>query len=175
MLSLPRRSSIQVHTQYVSLEYPRISQTDLGSLDPSYRENSMEQTFWCLFACPSECGGFPYCNTVRGNFYLKMTSKQGFTSSLLLSANRMLWNRCSFNEWKAKKRVFFRHLSISNSLDSKMWELQVCTDTLISKSRSVCFPTLHFTLWSLVNLFLGHPGTAHEETGCGSVSLRTEL
>ena len=45
MLSLPRRSSIQVHTQYVSLEYPRIFQTDLGSLDPSYRENSMEQTF----------------------------------------------------------------------------------------------------------------------------------
>ena len=48
MLILPRRSSIQVHTQYVSLQYPRIFQTDLGSLDPSYRENLMEQTFWCF-------------------------------------------------------------------------------------------------------------------------------
>ena len=106
MLSLPRRSSIQVHTQYVSLEYPRISQTDLGSLDPSYRENSMEQTFWCLFAYPCECGGFPYCNTVRGNFYLKITSKQEFLSSVLLSAHRMLENHfSSMNERKKRKKV----------------------------------------------------------------------
>ena len=42
MLVLPTRLNSQVHTQYMSLQYPRIFQTDLGSLDLSYRENLME-------------------------------------------------------------------------------------------------------------------------------------
>ena len=42
MLILSSRCNIQVHTQYVSLQYPRIFKTDLGSLDPSYRENLLE-------------------------------------------------------------------------------------------------------------------------------------
>ena len=41
MLILPSLNS-QVHTQYVSLQYPRIFQTDLGSLDLSYRDKLME-------------------------------------------------------------------------------------------------------------------------------------
>ena len=45
MLILPRRSNIQVHSQYVSLQYPRNFQRDLGPLDPSDRENLMEETF----------------------------------------------------------------------------------------------------------------------------------
>ena len=139
ILMLPTKSSIQVHTQYVSLKYPRIFQTDLGSLDPSYRENLMEQTFWCLFACPCECGGFPYCNTVRGNCYWKMTCKQGFSSSVLLAAHRMLGKLCFFDK-RHKKRVFFRHLSIRSCIDSKMWELQVCTEDLISRLIVSMFP-----------------------------------
>ena len=52
MLILPIRSSIQVHTQYVSLKYPRIFQTDLGSLDPSYREKLMKLGFLlCVCVC----------------------------------------------------------------------------------------------------------------------------
>ena len=43
---------------------------------------------------------------------------------------------------RPKKRMFFRHLSISNSLDSKMWELQVCTEALISKVTSSMFPCI---------------------------------
>ena len=46
--NLPTKSSIQFHTQDVSPQYPRISQTDLGSLDLSYRENMMEQRLGCL-------------------------------------------------------------------------------------------------------------------------------
>ena len=42
MLVLPTRLNSQVHTQYMSLQYPRIFQTDLGSLDLSYRDNLME-------------------------------------------------------------------------------------------------------------------------------------
>ena len=142
MLILPTRSSIQVHTQYVSLQYPRIFQTDLGSLYPSYRENSMEQTFWCLFACPCECGGFPYCNTVRGNFYLKITIKQGF-QVVCYSQQTEFWETYfpSMNE-RQNKRMFFRHLSISNSLDSKMWEFQVCTEALISTVTASMFPNI---------------------------------
>ena len=140
MLILPRRSSIQVHTQYVSLQYPRIFQPDLGSLDPSYRENLMEQTFDVCLLFPVSVGVLPTVTQVRGNFYLKMTSKQGFLSSPSLSANRVLWNLCSFDGWKAKKRVVFRNPSISNCLDSKMWELQVCTEPLISKVTTSMFP-----------------------------------
>ena len=40
MLILPTRLSIQIHIQYVPLKYPRIFQTDLGSLDPSERVTS---------------------------------------------------------------------------------------------------------------------------------------
>ena len=101
MLILSSRCNIQVHTQYVSLQYPRIFKTDLGSLDPSYRENLMEQTFGCLFAFPSECGCLPYGDIVRGNCYWKMTYEQAFSSSVLLSAHRMLGKLCSFDERKA--------------------------------------------------------------------------
>ena len=54
----------------------------------------------------------------------------------------MLWNLCSSDEWEGKKRVFFRHLSISNSLDSKTWELQVCTEALISTVTVSMFPNI---------------------------------
>ena len=42
ILILPTQFNNQVHTQYVSLKYPRIFQADLGSLDLSYRDNLME-------------------------------------------------------------------------------------------------------------------------------------
>ena len=42
MLIFPRRFNNQVHTQSVFLQYPRIFQTDVGSLDLSYRDKLME-------------------------------------------------------------------------------------------------------------------------------------
>ena len=66
--NLPTKSSIQFHTQDVSPQYPRISQTDLGSLDLSYRENTMEQMFGCWFAFPCEYGALPYSRILRGNY-----------------------------------------------------------------------------------------------------------
>ena len=61
MLILPIRSNIQVHTQYVSLKYPRIFQTDLGSLDPSYREKLMKLGF-LLCVCVCVCVFIFPCN-----------------------------------------------------------------------------------------------------------------
>ena len=60
---------MQVHTQDVSLQYPRILQTDVGSLDLSCRENVMEQWFGCWFSIPCEYGALPYGNTIRGICY----------------------------------------------------------------------------------------------------------
>ena len=56
---------MQIQTHSVYLQDPRIFQTDLGSLDLSYRENVMEETFGCWFAFPCEIGGLPYGHTVR--------------------------------------------------------------------------------------------------------------
>ena len=89
MLILPTRSSIQVHTQYVSKYYPRIFQTDriTGYL--------LQRTSWnrCFDVCllfSVSVGAFPMGTQGRGNWYLEMTFKQEFPSRLLLSANRML-------------------------------------------------------------------------------------
>ena len=59
MLILPTRSSIQVHTQYVFLQYPRIFQTELGSLDLSHSENLMEQTLDVCLLFSVSVGAFP--------------------------------------------------------------------------------------------------------------------
>ena len=63
---LPPRSGIQVHTQGVSPHFPRNFQTDLGSLDLSYREIVMEQTFGCWFVSFFESGELPYGVSLRG-------------------------------------------------------------------------------------------------------------
>ena len=48
MLILSSSSDIQVNTHGVSGQFLRNFQTDLGSLDLSYRENMMEQRLGCL-------------------------------------------------------------------------------------------------------------------------------
>ena len=98
MWILPPGSGIQVHSQDVSPQYPRISQADLGSLDLPYRENVMEEMFGCWFAFPCEIGGLPCSHTVRWNCYWKTTSEQAFSSSVWLSAHRMLGKLGSFKE-----------------------------------------------------------------------------
>ena len=67
MLILLTTSSIQVQTQYVSLQNPRIFQTDLGSLDLFYKENVRNlSVFACLFFSVSR-QSFPTVTHVRGN------------------------------------------------------------------------------------------------------------
>ena len=94
---LPTRSITQVQTHSVYLQDPRIFQTDLGSLDPSYREKLNKPGVFYLFF-PVIMQSFPTTTPVRGNCYLKMKSKQGFSSSGLLSAPRMLENIYFFDE-----------------------------------------------------------------------------
>ena len=67
MQILPLRPSIQVDTQGVSPQDPRMFQTDLGSLDLSCRGNMMEQMFGCCFDFPCECGTPPYGQGLRGH------------------------------------------------------------------------------------------------------------
>lgn len=85
MLILPR-SSIQVHTQYVSKHYPRIFQTDLGSL--IYRE--LHGTDALMFVCFSVSGAFPMGTQGRGNWYLEMTPQARISKQSVTLANRML-------------------------------------------------------------------------------------
>ena len=118
---------------------------------------------WLLF--PVSVGSFHNVTQGRRNCYLKMTSKQEFLSSLLLSANNAVKSVPSMNE-SQKHSVFFSYPSISNSLYSKTWEHHGCTEALISRVTASTFPCVS----SLVNPFLGHIGTAHEEIGCGSLS-----
>ena len=59
----------------------------------------------------------------------------------------------------------FRPLSSRNCLASNTGELQTFPEDLTFKSRQCV--SLH--ILSLVNTFLGHTATAHEEAGCGSV------
>ena len=97
MLILPTRSSIQLHAQNVSKHHPRIFQTDLHSLDPSYREKLNKLGVFYLFF-PVIMQLFPTMTPVRGNCYLKMKSKQGFSSSGLLSATKIMGNIYFFDE-----------------------------------------------------------------------------
>lgn len=50
------RSAIQVPTHDVSLQNPGVLQTNLRSLDASYRENVRKQMCGCEFAFPCQCG-----------------------------------------------------------------------------------------------------------------------
>lgn len=59
MQILPPRSSIQVHTQGVSPQDPRIFQTNLGSLDLSYRENVMDRLLHVALTFPVCVGPLP--------------------------------------------------------------------------------------------------------------------
>ena len=58
MQILPLRYSIQIDTQFVSLQDPRMFQTDL--IRSLLQRKVMEQTFGCCFDYPSECGTLPW-------------------------------------------------------------------------------------------------------------------
>ena len=66
------RSGIQVHTRGVSPRDSRNFQTDLCSLEFSYRENWLEQPFGGCFAFPCECGTPTYSHSLRRILPLKI-------------------------------------------------------------------------------------------------------
>ena len=162
----PPRSGIQVHTQGVFPQDPSIIQSDLGPLDLSYRENVIEQRFGCWFAFPCECGDLPYSLSLRGNWERKMNSKQTLQAVCFFQHTICLESHFPSLKKMHHQRVCFRHLSCRDCLASKMWELHNCPKDLSSIVRECV--SLHFP--SLVNTFVGHTTTAHEEIDCGNVS-----
>ena len=75
MWILPPRFGIQVDTQGVYPQDPRMLQIYLGLLDLSYRGNVMQQTFERCFDSPCECGTCPYDHSLWGYCHWKMNSK----------------------------------------------------------------------------------------------------
>ena len=78
MCIFPSRSVIQVHTQGVFPQDSRIFQTDLDSLEPSYRENVMEQTFTWSFADPCDSGVFHMVTPSGETVIIKWPASKGF-------------------------------------------------------------------------------------------------
>ena len=76
----------------------------------SYGENVMEQMFGSWIALLCEYGGHPYCHSIMGNCYWKITCKQAFPSSVWLSAHRLLGKYCSFEKGKASTGSVFSGL-----------------------------------------------------------------
>ena len=103
MLILPTNSRMQIHSQYVSWQYPRIFQTDriAGSLLQRKLYRTDIWLFVFFFLCvwgPSLQQQF---SIVTENCYWKITFKQGFSASVSLSSHRNLEKLCYFNAWKA--------------------------------------------------------------------------
>ena len=67
MWILKPKYRIQVHTEGLPHQDPRMFWTDIGSLDLSCRENVIEQLFECWFAFPCYSGVHPYGQTLRWN------------------------------------------------------------------------------------------------------------
>ena len=104
---LPTKSGIQFHTQDVSPQYPRIFQTDLGSLDLSYRENMMEQTLGCLLFHES-VGVFPKV-TKSGEIVTEKLLSSKHLQAMCYSQDTECWESYvpSMNE-KHQKRKWFQ-------------------------------------------------------------------
>ena len=158
MWILPSRSGIQVRTQDVSPQYPRIFQTDLGSLDLSYRENMVGGTDWnvCLLF-PESVGAFPKVTKSGEIVTEKWPSSKHFQAMCYFQDSECWENYVPSVNERHQKRMGFQ-ASIRNCQDSQMLELQVCTEDLIS--RSVQYVSLHFH--SFLNTFLAQNGTVHE-------------
>ena len=140
MWIFPSTSGVQVHTQDGILQYPRIFQTDLGSLALSFRENVMKHMFGCWFAFPCECRGLPYDHTVRGNSYWKITPSKCF-EPVSDSQHTECWESyVPSRKERHQQRVNFQASMIINCLDSKMWVLRACPEDLTS-SQDIIFPS----------------------------------
>ena len=107
MRNFPSRFDIQLNTYGVSPWFLRNFQSDLGSLELSYRENMMELTFVCWLTFPCECGELHYVLRLRGNCKWKMTSKLALSSFVCRSATSKLGKLSSFEERRASTESVF--------------------------------------------------------------------
>ena len=163
MRILPTNSSIQFHTQDVSPQYPRIFQTDLGSLDLSCRENMMEQTLGCF---PWECGGvFPKL-TQSGEIVTEKWPSSKHFQAMCYSQHTECWESYvpSMNE-RHQKRMWFQ-----SSVYQELSRFSVVRTPGLHRGPNFQshsqYISLHFL--SLVNPFLALIGSALEETGLGN-------
>ena len=126
----------------------------------------MEQTFGCWVAFPCDCGDHFYCLRLRENCEWKMTSKQAPWISechsaqcagrgIFLLGRKSMNRQCVFRIYLARTVQLLRHETSKLGQRTKLPESGHCV-------------SLH--LPSLVNTFLGHTVTTHEEAGCECVS-----
>ena len=108
-------SSINVNTQFVYPQNLELVQTDLGSVDHSYRENVMEQTFGFWFPFPMS-GRPSLWSQSQGKLRLKITSKKTLSSSVRLSAHRTLGKLSSFVEGKSSTGSTFSGLYLAGTV-----------------------------------------------------------
>lgn len=145
-------------------KYYPVRSRPTGSLSPT-------EKMWC-----NRCldVGLPFPVSV-GTFHIvsgsgeigreKWTPSKPFKQYVSFST-QYAWKAVFLHWRKCINRVYFRHLSCRDCLASKMWELHNCPKDLSSTVRQCA--SLHFL--SLVDTFVGHTMTAHEEIDCGSVS-----
>ena len=118
MLILPTSSRMQIHTQYVSWQYPRIFQTDRGLLDLSYRENFIEQTFGCLFSFSCEFGALPYSNNFP--LLLKIVTEKSPSSKdfqpVCYSHHTEIWKNYATLMHERHKRGCFSGIYLSGTI-----------------------------------------------------------
>lgn len=103
----------------------------------------------------------------EGKLLLKNNLQVGIPSSVWLSTHSMLGKVCSFKEGRHQQWVCFQ-VSIYQEL-SRCYNVRppcLPSGSNFKSQRAVCFS--HFL--SLINTFLWCTRTAHEETGCRSVS-----
>ena len=112
---LPQRSSINVNTQFVYPQNPGIFHIDLGSVDHSYRENMMKQTFGFWFPFPMS-GRPSLWSQSQGKLRLKITSRKTLSSSVRLSAHRTLGKLSSFVEGKSSTESIFSGLCLAGTV-----------------------------------------------------------
>ena len=140
MRILPTNSSIQFHTQDVSPQYPRIFQTDLGSLDLSCKENMMEQTLGCFLW---ECGGvFPKL-TQSGEIVTEKWPSSKHFQAMCYSQHTECWESYvpSVNE-RHQKRMWFQ-----SSIYQELSRFSVVRTPGLHRGpnfqvSTVCFPAL---------------------------------
>ena len=145
--------------------FPRNFQTDIESLDLSYRERWLNRR-WNV--------GLPFLwvwgPSLQSHPQGKVWVKKELQASTLqpcvslspqyAGKDIFLWGRNGI-----KRECVFRPRSSRNCLAFNTGDLQTFPEDLTFKSRQCV--SLHFL--SLINSFLGHTATAHEDAGCGSV------
>ena len=110
------RSGMQFLKLAVLRLKPRISQTDLLSLQLSNRVNWMQEFCARGFNFPSESGATPYSPRFRHNCPEERNSKKSFSRSLGKEIRRLQEKRASFREEETASRHVFASLYLKQEV-----------------------------------------------------------